>query len=43
MPAQPLYYAHSAQDQFCNLLPYERWQTLQSYAQNVGNSAANFA
>lgn len=38
-----VYYAHSAQGQFCNLLPYERWQTLQSHAQNVGNSAANFA
>lgn len=37
------YYAHSAQGQFCNLLPYERWQTLQSHAQNVGSSAANFA
>ena len=38
-----VYYAHSAQGQFCNLLPYEHWQTLQSHAQNVGNSAANFA
>ena len=38
-----VYYAHSAQGQFCNLLPYERWQTLRSHAQNVGNSAANFA
>lgn len=38
-----VYYAHSAQGQLCNLLPYERWQTLQSHAQNVGNSAANFA
>ena len=25
------YYAHSAQDELGNLLPYEHWQTLQSH------------
>ena len=37
------YYAHSAQDELGNLLPYEHWQTLQSHASNVGNLAAAFA
>ena len=37
------YYAHSAQDELGNLLPYEHWQTLQSHASNVGNLAATFA
>ena len=37
------YYAHSAQDELSNLLPYEHWQTLQSHASNVGNLAAAFA
>ena len=43
MPAKPLYYAHSAQDEFGNLLPYEHWQTLQSHLVNVGEMAAEFA
>ena len=38
-----IYYAHSAQDELGNLLPYEHWQTLQSHASNVGNLAAAFA
>ena len=37
------YYAHSAQDKFGNLLPYEHWQTLQSHSVNVGEMAAEFA
>lgn len=37
------YYAHSAQDQLGNLLPYEHWQPLQSHAQNVGKMSADFA
>ena len=37
------YYAHSAQDEFGNLLPYEHWQTLQSHLVNVGEMAAEFA
>ena len=36
-------YAHSAQDELGNLLPYEHWQTLQSHAVNVGEMAAEFA
>ena len=43
MPAKPLYYAHSAQDELGNLLPYEHWQTLQSHSVNVGEMAAEFA
>ena len=43
MPAKPLYYAHSAQDELGNLLPYEHWQTLQSHLVNVGEMAAEFA
>ena len=43
MPAKPLYYAHSAQDELGNLLPYEHWQTLQSHSVNVGKMAAEFA
>ena len=43
MPAKPLYYAHSAQDELGNLLPYEYWQTLQSHSVNVGEMAAEFA
>lgn len=38
-----IYYAHSAQDEFGNLLPYEHWQTLQSHSVNVGEMAAEFA
>ena len=38
-----IYYAHSAQDKLGNLLPYERWQTLQSHSVNVGEMAAEFA
>lgn len=38
-----IYYAHSAQDKLGNLLPYERWQTLQSHLVNVGEIAAEFA
>ena len=37
------YYAHSAQDELGNLLPYEYWQTLQSHLVNVGEMAAEFA
>ena len=37
------YYAHSAQDELGNLLPYEHWQTLQSHLVNVGEMAAEFA
>ena len=37
------YYAHSAQDELGNLLPYEYWQTLQSHSVNVGEMAAEFA
>ena len=37
------YYAHSAQDELGNPLPYEHWQTLQNHATNVGNLAATFA
>ena len=36
-------YAHSAEDELGNLLPYERWQTLQSHSVNVGEMAAEFA
>ena len=36
-------YAHSAQDELGNLLPYEHWQTLQSHSVNVGEMAAEFA
>lgn len=38
-----IYYAHSAQDKFGNLLPYKHWQTLQSHLVNVGEMAAEFA
>ena len=38
-----IYYAHSAQDELGNLLPYEHWQTLQSHSVNVGETAAEFA
>ena len=43
MFAKLSYYAHSAQDELGNLLPYEHWQTLQNHASNVGNLAAAFA
>ena len=43
MPAKLLYYAHSAQDELSNLLPYEHWQTLQSHSVNVGEMASEFA
>lgn len=43
MPAKPLYYSHSAQDELGNLLPYKHWQTLQSHSVNVGEMAAEFA
>ena len=36
-------YAHFAQDELGNLLPYEHWQTLQSHSVNVGEMAAEFA
>ena len=36
-------YAHSAQDELGNLLPYEHWQTLQSHSVNVDEMAAEFA
>ena len=36
-------YAHSAQDELGNLLPYKHWQTLQSHSVNVGEMAAEFA
>ena len=42
MPAKPLYYAHSVQDELGNLLPYEHWQTLQSHSVNVGEMVAEF-
>lgn len=38
-----IYYAHSAEDELGNLLPYEHWQTLQSHSVNVGEIAAEFA
>ena len=38
-----IYYAHSAQDELGNLLPYEYWQTLQNHSVNVGEMAAEFA
>ena len=38
-----IYYAHSAQDELGNLLPYKHWQTLQSHSVNVGEMAAEFA
>ena len=38
-----IYYAHSAQDELGNLLPYEHWQTLQNHSVNVGEMAAEFA
>lgn len=38
-----IYYAHSAQDELGNLLPYEHWQTLQNHSANVGEMAAEFA
>ena len=37
-----IYYAHSAQDELGNLLPYEYWQTLQNHSVNVGEMAAEF-
>ena len=43
MFAKLSYYAHSAQDELGNPLPYEHWQTLQNHASNVGNLAAAFA
>ena len=43
MFAKLSYYAHSAQDELGNLLPYEHWQTLQSHSVNVGEIAAEFA
>lgn len=43
MFAKLSYYAHSAQDELGNLLPYEYWQTLQSHLVNVGEMAAEFA
>ena len=43
MFAKLSYYAHSAQDELGNLLPYEHWQTLQSHLVNVGEMAAEFA
>ena len=43
MFAKLSYYAHSAQDELGNLLPYEHWQTLQSHLVNVGEIAAEFA
>ena len=43
MFTKPLYYAHSAQDELGNLLPYEYWQTLQSHSVNVGEMSAEFA
>lgn len=43
MFTKPFYYAHSAQDELGNLLPYEHWQTLQSHSVNVGERAAEFA
>jgi len=43
MFAKLSYYAHSAQDELGNLLPYEHWQTLQSHSVNVGEMAAKFA
>ena len=43
MFAKLSYYAHSAQDELVNLLPYEHWQTLQSHSVNVGEMAAEFA
>ena len=38
-----IYYAHSAQDNLGNLLPYDHRQTLQSHSVNVGEMAAEFA
>ena len=43
MFTKPIYYAHSAQDELGNLLPYEYWQTLQSHSVNVGEMAVEFA
>ena len=43
MFAKLSYYAHSAQDELANLLPYEHWQTLQSHSVNVREMAAEFA
>lgn len=43
MFAKLSYYAHSAQDELGNLLPYEYWQTLQSHLVNVSEMAAEFA
>ena len=43
MPQSVIRYAHSAQDELGNLLPYEHWQTLQSHSVNVGEMAAEFA
>ena len=43
MFAKLSYYAHSAQDELGNLLPYEHWQTLQSHSVNVGEMAEDFA
>ena len=42
MFAKHSYYAHSAQDELVNLLPYEHWQTLQSHSVNVGEMTAEF-
>ena len=38
-----IYYAHSAQDELGNFLPYKHWQTLQSHLVNVGEIAVEFA
>ncbi len=38
-----IYYAHSAQDELGNFLPYELWQTLQSHSVNAGEMVAEFA
>ena len=43
MPQSVIRYAHYAQDELGNLLPYERWQTLQSHSVNVGEMTAEFA
>ena len=43
MFAKLSYYAHSAQDELDNILPYEPWQTLQTHLVNVGEMAAEFA
>ena len=38
-----IYFAHSAQDELGNFLPYKHWQTLQSHLVNVGEIAVEFA